>query len=330
MNNEFILFSDIHFYKNSQLSTPDTEYITSWIRSQVEILHQIFSYASLNSIETIVFNGDLFEEKNRIDQAVYNLVWELFREYTEQGFRMIMNSGNHDLFAFSRNSSLKPFSSMVDVITVPTNLDVYPTEFKFIPYGMLEGNVDINSEFKYHVLFTHADIADLQYGKISKQSSSIIKPDIFNSWDLVMNGHIHRPQECGNIINIGSPMIQDWGESDEVKRFIHFSNGTCKSIPINCPNFYQLAGLSPRIIKSMEANDRDFFRVDISAEELSNPIFQKYNVSPHVVKRTKRELRLLDSGTDEDDIKRYLEIVDTNLDKGVLENIGREIIDEKI
>jgi len=330
MNNEFILFSDTHFYKNTQRSIPDTKYITSWIRSQVDILKQIFSYATDNNVETIIFNGDLFEEKNRIDQAVYNLVWELFKEYSEQGFNIIMNSGNHDLLTLSRQSSLRPFSNIVDVIQSPTRFYDDDYEFLFIPYGMVEEiDLSINYNYNKHILFLHEDMQGLTYGSIRTKSNTGISSMSFKDWTHVFLGHIHRPQTLGNIVVVGSTMCQDWGESDEIKRYIYFDS-QIKSIPINCPKFYQLAGLSPRIIKSIEANDKDFFRVDVSAEELSNPIFQKYNISPYVIKSTKRELRLLDSATDEDDVKRYLEIVDTNLDRVLLENIGREIISESI
>jgi len=327
MNTEFIIFSDIHYYKNVQRSIPDVKYLSSWFKSQVEITEQIFSYARDNGIEIIIYNGDLFEEKNRIDQSLYNKVWSIYKEYYEQDFRIIFNSGNHDILTFSRQSSLKPFSQIVDVFSQPSSLHSGDTEFRFIPHDMLDGNLEINKDWDYHILFTHADIADLNYGSVGVKSTSLIKPDIFKDWDLVFNGHVHLPQIYKNIINIGSSMIQDFGEEGEEKRFIHYKDKTWKSIAINCPKFITLPGLSSKIKKVLEKNDRDFFRVNISVEELVDPIFKKYNVIPHIIKSEKREVRLIDSDTDVDDIKNYLEIIDyAHLDREILERVGKELI----
>jgi len=330
MNSEFIIFSDMHYYKNTQRSIPDIKYLSSWIKSQIEITEQIFSYARDNSIETVIYNGDLFEEKNRIDQSLYNLVWATYKDYYNQGFRIIFNSGNHDILTFSRQSSLKPFSQIVDVIQSPATF-YNDTEFRFIPHDMLNGNLEIDKHYSFHVLFTHADIADLNYGSIGVKSLSMIKPDIFKDWSVVFNGHVHRPQTHKNIVNIGSPMIQDFGEEGEEKRFIHYKDKTWKSIVLNCPKFITLPGLSPKIKKVIDKNDRDFFRVNISVEELIDPIFKKYNVVPHIIKSKKREVRLVDSDSDTDDIKNYLEIVDCiHFDKERLEVIGKELINEII
>lgn len=326
MQPNFIIFSDMHYTKGVQKSIPDTEYLTSWFKTQVDITNQIFTYAANNDVEIVIHNGDLFESKNRIDQALYNKVWDLYREYSNQ-FRIIFNSGNHDLLTLSRQSSLRPFSNIISVIKHPATFYVDEYEFRFLPYGMIgDLSLELNIEYSKHILFVHEDISSLTYGSVGTKSNSRIDPEIFKEWDIVFNGHIHKPQQIANIISIGSPAIVDWGEAGEEKRFIHFFNGKIKSIPLNCPKFVHFTGFSSRIRKVIETNNTDFFRIEVSAEELSDPIFKKYNVYPHVTKSLTRELRLVDSLSDGEDIEKYLEIVETNLDKGKLEEIGKEII----
>jgi len=70
----FIVFSDIHFYKN-----PSKSYITdwgysSWLIEQLRIVDQILDFAKEYNIQYVIHNGDLFEEKNRIPQDLYNTV----------------------------------------------------------------------------------------------------------------------------------------------------------------------------------------------------------------------------------------------------------------
>lgn len=321
---DFIIFTDIQFCKKQHQSYITESGLPSWTMLQAETVYTVFDYCRENNIKVIIFDGDLFEEKTRIPQDLYNFVWQLFYDIKDE-FTLIFNTGNHDLFTITGKSSLKPFTPFVNVITEPTDIEFSESIIRIIPYGQVKGNLKLpnNSENKVLCLATHEDISGLTYGAHDYQSSSRLKPIIFADWKYVFNGHIHKPQELNNIINIGSSLQQSFSEECEQKSFIHFSGGIYKRVNLNTIEFKTLES-----IKNANIDDKNFFRIKISAEESSDPIFKNYNVSPYVIKSKERKVRLKTDSTEKEDIETYVEITKTNLNKQKLLKIGEELLNE--
>jgi len=325
----FIVFSDIHFYKN-----PSKSYITdwgysSWLIEQLRIVDQILDFAKEYNIQYVIHNGDLFEEKNRIPQDLYNTVWMQFKNYSKD-FKIILNTGNHDRILKREYSSLQPFSDICTVVDKPTDYIIDDIFMRIIPYGMLDGNLGLPKEkYKSYLLFTHEDIAGLKHGSMDYTSSSPYKHQIFGDWTYVFNGHIHKPQELVNIINIGSPMIQDWGEKDEQKRFIYYEDDHITPVSIECPQFYEIDKLNDGIKERIENDNRNFYRISISPEQLGDDIFKRFNAQPNIIKKEVRKIRFRDERSDE--LEQYMEImgVPENLDRNYLLKIGRKISHNK-
>lgn len=327
---EFIVFSDIHFSMNRRCSYILPDGRSSWLVTQLDLVEQIFDYARENNIEFVFFDGDLFEDKSKIDTTVYNAVWELFANLVTDGFKIFFNTGNHDIYTQNRRSSLMPFSDIVAVITQPEDFPDHNYLIRIIPYGMTEGNlkVDKTTEYDKYILFTHENIAGLKLGPTDYVGQSNLKPILFSRWDYVFNGHIHKPQILKNVYNVGSPMQQDFGEAGEEKGFLHYKDGEIIRVPLDSPKFITVSGFSPKLEKKISKNDRDFFRVDIESSELSNPIFEKHNVFHNIVKSEKREIRLKEVMSEDEELKEYINTTKTELDKKKLFNIGKEIISE--
>ena len=326
MFNKFIVFSDIHFYKNISKSYIKSNGISSWFDTQVQIVNDIFDFAKENGINTIIHNGDLLEEKSRIPQDLYNAVWELFRNYSKD-FRIIFNSGNHDLLTLSRQSSLKPFSDIVEVVVQPKDFKFEDTFIRIIPFGMVGDNLDATSlNYKHKILFLHEDIDSLIYGYNDFKSKSRLKMEYLSSWDIVFNGHIHKPQDIGNIINIGSPMLQDWGEAEEVKRFIIFDKGKITHIKTKCPKFIEVQSISD--IHSIKEDNYNYYRINVNSSELSNPIFKKYNVTYKLSKNKEKVARMESTLSEEDKLKWYIKEKGGHLDLDKLLQIGINLTEE--
>lgn len=320
MNSHFVAFSDIQFYKNQAKSRIVKSSLGSWFENQVDIIKQVFNWAELRGIDVVIHNGDLFEEKNRIPQDLYNAVWDIFKFYSKD-FNIIFNTGNHDILTFSGKSSLKPFSDIVTVVDKPRDFEFGNDLIRIIPYGQVSQNLGVPCGYDKCILFTHEDISGLKYGSTNMEVSNQLKYQIFSDWDIVFNGHIHKPQELNNIINIGSPMIQDWGEADEVKRFIVY-NGNIEFIDTKYPRFFSVESIDG--VK--EDDDYNYYRVNISPESLSAPIFKKFNVSSNITKRRDRIIRLKEDLDENEEIQEYVNLQNTGLDKGKLTKLGREII----
>ena len=303
--------------------------ISSWFQMQLDITEQIFDYAKANGVYLIVHNGDLFEDKNRINVKLYNKVWEFFKEKSKEGFVIYFNTGNHDLYSMKGEGSLKPFSDIVNVVNKPKDI-AFNTRYKIriIPYNQLNGNLQVDNNY-YNILFTHENIDVLTTSPLDIKIETPNKSQIFKEWDLVLNGHIHKPQEYKNIINIGSPCIQDWGESGENKRFIHFKDKDIINILTRCPQFHTLDSLTPRIISKIKDDNYNYYRIDISSSEVSNPIFEKFNVSYRIVKTENKVLRLKESINPEEELLEYINIKNESLDKNTLLKIGKSILERK-
>ena len=320
-----LIFSDMHFYNNPSKSYVDDKGWYSWLHNQLILCSYIFEQAKEMGVTTVIHNGDLFHEKTRINIALYNVVWQFFQDRVKEGFEIILNTGNHDLLTYN-DSALRPFSEMCTVISEPEILKFDKTNFKFVPYGKEADALELpEGEGMTNILFTHTDIAGLKYGPTDYESGAPLKHQLLSDWDIVFNGHIHKPQELNNIVSIGSPMIQDWGEVGEQKRMIQYKDHNYRSIALCGPEFVTLDRLTDKLKAKIATNTVDFFRIDVSSEQLTDPIFQQYNVFPRVTRSEKREIRLRETESVDEEIRKYVDIIDSKLDKKKLLKIGLEL-----
>lgn len=320
---EFLAFSEMHFDLGHNKSCKLQNNMTSWANIQTNIIDQIYNYSISNNIKHIFHGGDLFGKKNYIPQNLYNLAWNKFKELSED-FTIYLNTGNHD-FHSSVSSSLRPFSAICNVITEPTDIHFSNSELiRIIPYGMIDKNLGTSIPYSKKILFTHEDIADLKMGPNDYVSGSRYKRQIFSDWDYVFNGHIHKAQVIGNIINMGGCMRHNFGEMDK-KYFYHYKDGKVDQIEIKCPEFITTPGFSPKIRQIIEKDNYNFYRINISSEELSDPLFNKYNVFPNIIKSKKKKKRLKSDMTEKEEVLKYIEIVDSNLDKNKILEFIKEL-----
>lgn len=320
---EFIIFSDMHYSLGASKSYIRSDGIYSWLYEQIQVTHQIFNYARENGIELVIHNGDFFEDKNRINVGLYNLVWSLYKELSKE-FEIIFNMGNHDISTFT-DSSLKPFSDIAMVVSDRYDGIYERDHLRILAYSHAYQNLTKPEDIR-SILVTHEEISGLKLGPTDYESGAELKQELFGDWDIVFNGHIHKPQTLKNIINIGSTMHRDWGEAGEEKRFIHYKDGEVKSIPIDCFKFIIIPEFTDEIRELVWNDDRNFYRIDISANEVKDEVFSKYNVSYNIIKTEKREVRMPKTKTIDDELKRYIEIKNSDLDVEKLLTVGRRLI----
>jgi DNA repair exonuclease SbcCD nuclease subunit len=191
---------------------------------------------------------------------------------------------------------------------------------------MVENNLKLpnNPNKKTLCLATHEDIDGLSYGESGYSSTTPLKQILFSDWDYVFNGHIHKHQIINNIITIGSPLQQTFSEEGNQKYFIHYSKRSYKKIPLNAVKFNTLKSLK----EIDKIDDKNYYRIEVSSDEISNPIFRKYNVSYVITKTKEREIRLKINATEEDEIETYISLNNNNLDKTKLLKIGKELRNE--
>lgn len=323
---EFIVFSDPHFYKNIKKSYMRPDGLTSWLYEQIRVVESIFKYAIKNDVEMVICNGDLFEEKNRLPQDLYNIVWELFNKYSDQ-LTIILNSGNHDLFR-DEDSSLKPFSNIINVISKPTVITVGDVTLHLLPYGKAVDYSASNKGTEYskvNIAFTHEIIDGLAPEKIGGVS---ISPKDLDQYDIVFNGHIHKAEKYKNIYNVGSTQQHTWNEAEQTKGFIHYKDGI-NFVELESHKFIHCEHLTETLENNIESDNENFYRIEIGAEELSNHIFDKFNVEPYITKRKKKIIRMTEELSLQEEIENYVQSQKTSLDKDQLINVGLKLAEER-
>jgi DNA repair exonuclease SbcCD nuclease subunit len=215
------------------------------------------------------------------------------------------------------------------VVTSPSNFYNDDTYIRILPYGQVENNLAIPKGYeKNKILFTHEDISGLTYGSNQIESGTPLKYQIFGDWDIVFNGHIHKHQKVYNICNIGSPMIQDWGEAGEKKYFIVYDRGSISKIEIDCPQFISYNSIQNFLDIPLDSSEfsNNFYRIDIYPHEASDPIFKNYNVTYNICKSEKREIKLSETLTPEQELTEYIKINNEGeLDFNKLLRIGLEL-----
>jgi DNA repair exonuclease SbcCD nuclease subunit len=309
---KYLIFSDTHYYNNPSKSYINSEGVSSWLQCLLDITKNIFETAIKEKVDFVIMNGDLFEEKSRINVQLYNRVWELYSEYSQK-LHIILNTGNHDLYTVTGESSLRPFSKDIWVITKPTEIEpniwVYPFGYR----NFLEPNPEIT-------LFTHDEVDFF----IKYPSEKVIPVQSLTGYRYVFNGHIHDLGQYQNVYSIGSIAINDFGEGRDGRRFLIVEDDKVRSIDIDCPKFYDLDSLN----EIERVDDTNFFRIAISKSEASHEIFKNYNVFPLIAKTEKRNIRISSDLNEEERIKTYIEEKNDGLDEDKLYKVGLELIDD--
>lgn len=226
-----LIFSDIHVapHKKSKERLNDC----------LEALEWVFKTAVDKKIEDIVFVGDLFHDRLRIDVLTYQKTFQIFQEYVGPKRRVHLLLGNHDLWHLKKYdiSSVFPLAAIegVHVIDQPCTRVIAGHEMAFLPYTS-DPEVDLKKiEFEgkpaSKILFGHVAIDGAVWNVLHGTTAEVavehdgdmVKVDssIFRGWDQVFLGHYHAEQKLDyNVEYVGSPLQLSFGEAFQKKHII--------------------------------------------------------------------------------------------------------------
>lgn len=195
-----------------------------------KVLDKIAGICSKEQVPAL-FCGDLFHKAESLDQELALYMREWLDKVTKKNpdFKIFAIEGNHDLFKVNSFDNLQKgwvsmFSSTLSqkspiVILGPDTPFACIDENIFvlgIPY--IDHNKDLGKALKNvnfipgakHILLLHTDYPGAKDtdGRVV-DSSENINMNMLNRFDLVLCGHIHKPQRLGKkIYMIGAPMHQ--------------------------------------------------------------------------------------------------------------------------
>lgn len=347
-----LLFTDIHIHPHKRSNER--------LNDCLKVLDWVFKTAETEKIKTILFGGDLFHDRQKIDVYTYQKTFEVLSKWLPQNkFELYLILGNHDLWFNEQTSisSVLPFSSLPNCVIVdkPQRLQIEESFWDMIPFthDPIKAIQDLNSqdgEFEYALGHLAVDGAILHGNSVSDVviehdgEMVTIGGNIFSKYKKVFLGHYHCEQKLEkNIEYIGSPLELSFGEAFQEKHIIIFdcSKNECKYIKNE---------FSPKhlILKKEELEkyklENNFVRVlvdDISGTDLINmrkELSKDLSLGSLEIRQQKRniEKQVIDDAKsilfkEDQMIEQYVELVGTNgLDKDKLIKIGKQICEQEI
>lgn len=347
---KFLLFSDLHIHphKKSNDRLEDCLNIIPWV----------FKVAKKNKVKNILFGGDFFHDRYKIDIYTYQRTFEtLKKEMQESEYNLYLLLGNHDLWYSDDTSisSVVPLSLIkgVTVVDKPCRLKIDDTNWDFLPFTLNppQSLAGIKSNLDPEYLLGHIAINDAKMHRSHYSTDIIVEHEgetvsvdanIFSKYKYVFLGHFHAEQKVGkNIEYIGSPLQLSFGESFEKKHIILFDS-------VTGDKKYFENDFSPKHIicneNTINKYDLDGNFVQILIEDASNTdiidvkkqVFDKNKVLDLKIKQSLKEKssednKIVFTSLNESDIlSKYVSESKTDLDKDYLKKIGEKICKQNV
>lgn len=288
---KLVVFSDFHAHIFEDFAKPDPEYVNDRFRAQIATLYQVFDIARQNNAP-LLFTGDLFHKRAKIDDIVFNTVYKVFAENDD--VRVYMVRGNHDARTNATVTAhwLETFQylSHVTVIDTPKMVYVPPSMTNsedsgdFFIYGIpysddTEHLKQKIVEFKEHaknqdvpgVLAAHIGVDGSETGRYSHRLEGAFKigdlfPDVFT---YVALGHYHKRQFLAGLLNTfytGNTIqtsFSDEGQDKGVMLIDFDKGGQPEFIPILNKKFITLTEVNK---DTQQLVDNNYVRFVVSKE----------------------------------------------------------------
>lgn len=328
MAKRIVFFTDFHAHIFEDFAKPDPEFINDRFRAQMEVLQRVFDIAREKQA-VLIFGGDLFHKRGKIDDVVFNNVYRIFAINHDVQVNMIR--GNHDSKNNTTNSPhwLETFKYLpnVDVFATP-DWDIVDNSFNLyaIPYSddtsYLKEKIDefkvlqVGSELP-SVLVAHVGVDGAETGRYSHRLEGAftvgdLHPDTF---DYVLLGHYHKRQFLGGTDNVlyGGNTIQTSYSDEGQDKGVFFidleKGGKPEFIAIEQKKFVTFDHIPENVQEIVDNNYVRFQLPKDLAQEVAIFKEESDNVRIEVKKEYAVEARIdigMDS-TEEDIVKKYTE-----------------------
>jgi DNA repair exonuclease SbcCD nuclease subunit len=207
----------------------------------LKVLDWIFSTAIEHKCEHVIFLGDLFHERAKIDVLNYLRTFEVFMRYmAKASFDLWLLVGNHDMYHKEKwdVNSVKPLTAIpnVHIIDEPKTINIGGLDIDFCPHT--ENPIKELAKLKkgrakesLKCLMGHMAVHGAQLNKLYGTRADVIveydndmlpvSVDIFNDWDQTFLGHYHGAQQLNEKVEyIGSPLQLSFGEAFQDKHIV--------------------------------------------------------------------------------------------------------------
>ena len=288
---KIVAFSDLHAhpFKNGFITE---EGRNSRVDDAINVIRQVYEYASENKVSYVFFGGDLFDRRKSIDVDTFNQVHAAVAKGSEL-VSTIMIPGNHDqanksgtIHALQRFNS-KQCTTVHEPTWVKLNSTTallgipYVDDGRLIARAIKQKLAERPQWAKKLILMLHygiqgAKVSAADYVLPCELELAHLSPTY---WDLILSGHYHIGQQLGkNFHYIGSAMQHRWDDAGFEKSFIEFDTDTWRinRIATVAPKFTVITGKTKdyevdnsfvRIVRNYEIEEKNKLLLNKKLEE---------------------------------------------------------------
>lgn len=185
----------------------------------------LYPYMIENNIKEIYQLGDLFDQRTHVSlKALHNCKHEWFDPLRENGFKMHVLLGNHDIYhkntlnINSPNLLLGEYSDCIKIYDEPTTVG----SFDIIPWICSDNEQQVikfvNRKNVSKYCLGHFEIAGFAMYR-GAESHDGLSPYFFDDYEMVFSGHYHHRSSKGNITYTGTPYELTWSDFADPKGF---------------------------------------------------------------------------------------------------------------
>lgn len=323
MSVRFLVFSDFHAHNFAEgASRVEHEVLPGLFNSRLiaagKAIDQICDYAEDNGIELVLFAGDMFHSRSKLDVDVVNVLHYHLRKLADST-TIYAIAGNHDYAdKFGNIHSLSPLADSIRILEGDGLLGSYmspngtATIISGVPYTdsleeakiRLQKSADLGAVFtklhEYKILLAHLG---MQGAKVGSDYVLIEKTDIqvsdvpYDSFDVCLFGHFHEHQQLfGNGWYVGATFQHNWGDANTKRGFLDITldkgkKPVIKQIECEAPPKYWV--LDKSNAKKLKPLIREQDLVRITDDTKSDGIVcSELQEIPKATKETKEEVEL--------------------------------------
>lgn len=314
-----IIFTDLHLNEDSA----DT------VLGQV--LPGILAAAIQHRQSNVVFLGDFWDIRYRVDVRLFNAVRDELHAWSRAGVTLRMLPGNHDQVDIQGRNALEAYGDIpgVTVYTEPQwDIDGF-----WLPYrksnaelrGMLARAWETYGGKYPPVLFAHHGLSGAMMNDHYSNTDGLGLEE-FTGWRRILCGHYHKRQAVGLLTYIGSPYQTSAGESGQAKGYALFDGLNLEMVDTLWGKRYHRFEVEPGAQPDLsDVREGDEVRVKVIGEgaekraELLGQTLAGTNaiVTPEVLPMQSR-LEVTPNATLATYARAFVETVETPLDKGRL------------
>lgn len=304
---KYLIYSDVHFSTYSSILRSRGQKYSTRLHNLIDSVSWAEHLADEQDCDAVINLGDFFDRPD-IESEVITALQDVY--FCNKPH--IIVTGNHDANISNLEfSSVQLFKSLgAKVITDVEKEEINEfVDFYYIPYLVnekLRPLKDIVSGNKKKVIFSHNDIAGIQYGKFTSQNGFHVK-DIVDNCNLFLNGHLHNG--CiieDKIVLVGNLTGANFNE--DANRFKHYAyiltieDSVITLEPYLNPyaiNFYKLSVNSERDLDKLKLTSKSVISV-VCNNNLLNRVNELINNNRNILEH--RLIASYNSSTSEEEV----------------------------